>query len=154
MIQFAKVHSDATIPRRANPFDAGMDLSACESSSIPPRGRAIVDTGLVVLFPPTCYARVAPRSGLAAKHGLDVLAGVIDCTYTGNIKVILQNNSDTVFDVACGDRIAQLIFEQVYIPCAQNVKEVSLEEIKLNTANMCENAVRGDAGFGSTGVAN
>lgn len=142
---FAKVTTTATIPVRAHPTDAGMDLSACEAALVPAHGKSIIDTGIAVSMPPDCYARVAPRSGLAAKHSIDVLAGVVDESYTNSIKVILYNHGDTDFKVQVGDRIAQLVFEKIYIP--RDVPEVSyarLQELKIGD--------RGLAGFGSTGV--
>jgi dUTP pyrophosphatase len=82
--------------------------------------------------------RVAPRSGLAAKHSIDTGAGVIDADYRGEVKVILFNYSETDFAIKEGDRIAQLIVERIYTP------EVAVVE-KL------EASVRGAGGFGSTG---
>jgi dUTP pyrophosphatase len=82
--------------------------------------------------------RVAPRSGLAAKHSIDTGAGVIDADYRGEVKVILFNLGDTDFSIKEGDRIAQLVIERIYTP------EVVVVE-KL------EESVRGAGGFGSTG---
>lgn len=149
MFQFARVHKDAQIPKRSNKFDAGLDLCSCENGVISPGCRMIVDTGISILIPSDCYARIAPRSGLAAKHGIDVLAGVVDCTYTGNIQVILYNTSNVSYDVSKGDRIAQLIFEKIYLPDA--LVEVSYEELVKNTADLSVGS-RGSSGFGSTGV--
>ena len=155
---FAKVVDHAIIPRRANRNDAGMDLSACESVVIPAHGQAIVDTGIALTIPNDCYARVAPRSGLAHKHSLDVMAGVIDCGYTNRIKVILFNHGVNDFEVNPGDRIAQLIFERVYIP--ETVGVIPYEEL-INVANennvgggfgIGQASTRGLSGFGSTGV--
>ena len=148
MIQFAKLNEKAFIPRRSHQFDAGMDLSACEDAVVPAHGQAIVDTGIAVSFPLNHYARVAPRSGLAAKHSIDVLAGVIDYGYTSSIKVIMYNHSGSDFPVSCGDRIAQLIFEMAYIPSDEAVKEVHHSELMKTL----EAATRGLAGFGSTGI--
>jgi dUTP pyrophosphatase len=144
----AKVVENATIPVRANPFDAGLDLSSCEDITVPARGKAIVDTGIAVQFPNDCYARIAPRSGLAAKNGLDVGAGVIDYGYTNRIKVILFNHTDVDYEVKSGDRIAQLIFEKIYIPT--NIQEVPYDDI----LNHIFDSTRGLSGFGSTGVSN
>ena len=143
----AKVVEHATLPVRANPFDAGLDVSSCEDATVPARGRAIVDTGIAVQFPHDCYARIAPRSGLAAKNGLDVGAGVIDYGYTNRIKVILFNHTDTDYIVKSGDRIAQLIFEKIYTPTL--ISEVPYNDI-LSFA--FSDSTRGMSGFGSTGV--
>ncbi|CAG2214482.1 unnamed protein product [Mytilus edulis] len=96
-------------------------------------------TDIQIALPEGCYGRVAPRSGLAAKHFIDVGAGVIDQDYRGNVGVIMFNFGEQEFVVNKGDRIAQLICERIYIP--------ELEE--------CENlnaTERGDGGFGSTGT--
>jgi len=145
--QFAKVLHNAIIPQRNNSTDAGLDLHACidEPIVIMPNERKIIETGIAVSMPSDCYARIAPRSGLAAKNGIDVLAGVVDCGYTNSLKVILYNNDKKEFKVSHGDRIAQLIFEKIYIP--QDVKEVSYESLKESV-----NTSRGLNGFGSSGV--
>ena len=144
----AKLHADAIIPKRANPGDAGFDLSSIGADDIgrvvvPARGRALVDTGLAIEIDASCYGRIAPRSGLAVKHGICVGAGVVDSSYRGPVKVLLFNHSDTDFIVNPGDRIAQIIFEQ--IESLYDLTEVSHQE-------MCTSD-RGSGGFGSTGVA-
>jgi dUTP pyrophosphatase len=82
--------------------------------------------------------RVAPRSGLAAKHSIDTGAGVIDADYRGEVKVILFNFSETDFAIKEGDRIAQLVIERIYTP-----EVVVVEKLEIS--------VRGAGGFGSTG---
>lgn len=82
--------------------------------------------------------RVAPRSGLAAKHFIDTGAGVIDSDYRGQVKVLLFNHSEQDFAVQEGDRVAQLIIERIYTP-----EVVVVEEL--------EESIRGAGGFGSTG---
>jgi dUTP pyrophosphatase len=81
--------------------------------TIPARGRALVPTDISISVPVGTYGRVAPRSGLANKHGIDTMAGVIDADYRGPVGVILANLSDVDFEVKVGDRIAQLIVEKV-----------------------------------------
>ena len=96
-------------------------------------------TGLSISFPAGLYARIAPRSGLALKKFMDVGAGVVDADYRGEVGVVLFNHGDQDFEVKMGDRIAQLILEQISTP---EVVEVSgLDE-----------TVRGTGGFGSTGI--
>lgn len=148
---FAKVVNHAIIPRRANRYDAGMDLSACEAAVVPARGQATIDTGIAVGVPKDSYARVAPRSGLAFKHSLDVLAGVVDCGYTNRIKVIMFNHGDVDYEVNVGDRIAQLIFERIYIPDQDAIDIVPYEDFlkSMSEDNQCNS--RGLGGFGSTG---
>lgn len=84
-----------------------------------------------------CFA--APRSGLAWKHSIDVLAGVIDADYRGPVGIILFNHSDANFEVKAGDRAAQLIIEVIMMP-----EVVEVEDL--------DSTVRGAGGFGSTGV--
>lgn len=107
---------------------------------IPPRGKALFKTDIAIAVPAGTYGRVAPRSGLALKHGIDTGAGVIDEDYRGNVGVILFNHSDVEFTVAAGDRIAQLILEKIETPPIQCVEDL-------------DDTARGAGGFGSTGVA-
>lgn len=137
----AKTHPDAVIPRPATEGAAGMDLVACESATIESGGWTAVETGLMFQFPPTVYARVAPRSGLAYKHGIQVGAGVIDSDYRGTIKVILFNHGRVPFEVKVGDRIAQIIFEKIELP---NLVECAPEDLSAT--------LRSAGGFGSTGL--
>ena len=141
MFKVAKLHENAVVPTRATATDAGMDLYAVESVSVPPHGQALVDTGIAIQIPTDCYARVAPRSGLAVKHGISVGAGVVDSGYRGPIKVVLFNHKDADFQVNIGDRIAQIIFERIYTP--ETLQEVPYEDLCATE--------RGTGGFGSTG---
>mgnify|MGYP003386127022 CR=1 FL=1 len=117
----------------------GFDLSSAYDATIPARGKALVKTDIAIAIPESTYARVAPRSGLAHKHSIDVGAGVIDYDYRGNVGVILFNFSDVDFEIKRGDRIAQLVLERISMA---NVVEVT----ELNETD------RGAGGFGSTGV--
>ena len=107
---------------------------------VPARGRVLLKTDIAIAVPSGTYGRVAPRSGLALKNGIDTGAGVIDEDYRGNVGVILFNHTDTDFTVAAGDRIAQLILEAIQTPAVEVVDEL-------------EDTARGAGGFGSTGVA-
>ena len=100
----------------------------------------MVETGISVQFPNDCYGRIAPRSGLAAKNGIDVFAGVVDSSFRGTLKVILMNNGTNDLIVKTGDRIAQLIFEKIYTPC------------ELQVVTSLDDSSRGEKGFGSSGV--
>lgn len=124
---------------RANPSDAGIDIRAAEELIVPPLGRATVSTGIRLEIPEGYYGRVAPRSGLAHKNGIDVLAGVVDSGYRGELKVVLHNTDrHDLFFVSPGDRIAQLIIERHYNPEFVEVDDLASTD-------------RGDGGFGSTG---
>jgi dUTP pyrophosphatase len=91
-------------------------------------------------IPPGYYGRIAPRSGLALKYGIDVLAGVVDAGYRGEICVILYNtDKDNLFHIKTGDRIAQIIIEKYY-----PMDFVEVEKL--------DESIRGNSGFGSSGV--
>ncbi len=119
--------------------NAGFDLYATEEGSIAPNERMMVPVGICTSFSPEYYMRVAPRSGLAVKSGINVLAGVIDSSYRGEWKVILHNTGTTYFHFEIGDRIAQAIPEKI------STEEFTFVE-RLNDTE------RGAGGFGSTGT--
>ena len=134
-----KLVEHATVPRRATELAAGYDISASEDAKVPSQGRMAVSTGISIGLPEGTYGRIAPRSGLAYKFGIDVLAGVIDADYRGEVKVILYNSGVHPFNIQKGDRIAQLIIEKNETPDVAVVMDIDDTE-------------RGDGGFGSTGV--
>jgi dUTP pyrophosphatase len=140
VLRVQKLSAHAVPPARATAGAAGYDLCAAYDGTVPARGRALLKTDVAVAVPAGTYGRVAPRSGLALKQGIDVGAGVIDEDYRGNVGVILFNHSDADFAVKAGDRIAQLVLERIA------VAEVEVCEALDDTA-------RGAGGFGSTGVA-
>jgi dUTP pyrophosphatase len=144
-IPLLRTNPNGTIPTLGSNHSAGSDLYACineeeKNCVIPARGRKIVPTGISMVIPNGYYGRIAPRSSLAAKHGLDVGAGVIDSDYRGTIGVVLFNHSDQDYIVKNGDRIAQLIITPFRTP----------EFIELFQS--LENTSRGNGGFGSTGI--
>jgi len=141
-MQVKRLSEHAVLPTRGSDYAAGLDLSAAVHKIIPVGQRALVPTDLSIACPPGTYARIAPRSGLAYKKGIDVGAGVIDADYRGPVGVILFNFGEEDFVVQPGDRIAQLILEQIVLP---DVVEVE--------GDLPQVGVRGEAGFGSTGVA-
>ncbi|KAJ6687262.1 DEOXYURIDINE 5'-TRIPHOSPHATE NUCLEOTIDOHYDROLASE [Salix purpurea] len=144
-------------------------LCSASAAKVPARGKALVPTDLSIAIPEGTYARIgksqpsyfnviyarfayglilflklgfvdlAPRSGLAWKHSIDVGAGVIDADYRGPVGVILFNHSDLDFEVKVGDRIAQLILQKIETGNAVKVEDLDA-------------TVRGAGGFGSTGV--
>lgn len=137
IVNFKLNNERAVIPAKATPGSAGYDIFSAEDVVINPRERKLVDTGFSMAFDGPCYARIAPRSGLAVK-GIDVGAGVIDSDYRGPVKVLLINNGEGPFPVKVGARVAQLIFERIVR--VQPVCCLSLDETE-----------RGEGGFGSTG---
>ncbi len=124
--------------KNREPGNAGFDLYAAEYGSIAPNERCTVAIGISTSFNPEYYMRVAPRSGLALKDGIDVLAGVIDSSYRGEWKVILYNTSNDSFSFSIGQRIAQAIPEKISTENFIFVEELS-------------NSIRAEGGFGSTG---
>jgi dUTP pyrophosphatase len=141
-LRIQRLHPDAVIPERAHPGDAGIDLVATEAAHLPAGGgRATVGTGIAVEVPHGWTGLVCPRSGLAARHGIGVVngPGVVDAGYRGEVRVVLANSDpDEAFDIAVGDRIAQLVLVPVLLAQVEEVDELS-------------DATRGAAGFGSSG---
>ena len=129
----------ATLPKRQTPGSAGYDLATNETFELLPGQRRLVRTGLSVAVPEGTYGRVAPRSGLAVKHGIDVLAGVVDSDYRGELGVVLINHGSEPFRAIRGERIAQLIIERVDTPDIEVVDDL-------------DDTTRGEGGFGSTNV--
>ena len=131
------------LPKYETLFSAGMDLRANleESIVLKPSQRLIVKTGLFISLQQGYEAQIRPRSGLALKKGITVLnsPGTIDADYRGEIGVILINLSDSDFEINSGDRIAQMIIAKH-------------ETIEWEPVNKLDDSVRGDKGFGSTGV--
>ncbi|HKR13025.1 MAG TPA: dUTP diphosphatase [Pyrinomonadaceae bacterium] len=136
-LRFKQLDPKAVLPKRGSVLAAGLDLCAIEDVEIQPQQRALARTGLAVAIPPGFYGRVAPRSGLAVKQGLDVLAGVIDSDYRGEIRCALYNTGAETIMLPAGSKICQLILEQIITPEAV-------------WANDLDATARGAGGFGST----
>lgn len=136
--QVKLLNEHAKAPQRGSSAAAGYDLCSSEDTVIPARGRKLVKTGIAIHTPPGTYGRVAPRSGLAVNHFIDVGAGVIDEDYRGEVRVLLFNHADTDFTVNKGDRIAQLVLECIKTPDVEIVEDLDATD-------------RGAGGFGSTG---
>lgn len=139
-INVKKLSENATIPTQGTSFAAGYDLYAAEDAVVVCGTRKLIKTNISMEITPGYYGRIAPRSGLAYKNGIDVLAGVIDSDYRGDIGVILYNTDKNIdFTVKKGDRIAQIIFEACYT-------------VTLNNVDNLDNTLRQAGGFGSTGT--
>ncbi|KAM4593990.1 deoxyuridine 5'-triphosphate nucleotidohydrolase, mitochondrial isoform 1-T1 [Odontesthes bonariensis] len=138
VLRFAKLSEHATAPTRGSAKAAGYDLYSAYDYSVGPMDKAIVKTDIQIAVPHGCYGRVAPRSGLAAKHFIDVGAGVVDEDYRGNVGVVLFNFSKDTFEVKKGDRVAQLVCERICYP--DLIEQETLDDTE-----------RGAGGFGSTG---
>jgi dUTP diphosphatase len=138
ILRFKKLDQRAMLPQRGSALAAGLDIFCIEDVEIPSRQRAAARTGLAVAIPAGFYGRIAPRSGLAAKKGLDVLSGVIDSDYRGEVLCLLYNTSDETINLPAGSKICQLIIEQIITPDAAWAHEL-------------DDTARGAGGFGSTG---
>ena len=131
------------VPVYAHPGDAGADLQSAETLVIEPGARATVGTGVSIALPDGFVAFVVPRSGLAAKHGITIVnsPGTVDAGYRGEIRITLLNtDAGHPFAIEVGDRIAQLIVMPV-----SRARFIPVETLP--------GSHRGEAGFGSTGVA-
>ena len=145
-VKIQKLHPGAVTPRRGSADAAGYDLYACpadgQSVTIAPHATAMIGTGLALAIPAGYFGGVFARSGLASRQGLRPAncVGVIDADYRGECTVALHNDTDEVRTVAPGDRIAQLVIQEV--PTVNLVEVDELDETD-----------RGNGGFGSSGVA-
>jgi deoxyuridine 5'-triphosphate nucleotidohydrolase len=133
-----QLHPAAQLPLRGSTWAAGADLHCVADFTLQPGARLAVPTGLALEIPPGFYGRVAPRSGWAAKHGIDTLAGIIDADYRGELLVLLVNLGLKPFTAQAGERIAQIIIERAALCSYTWVAELAETE-------------RGAGGFGSTG---
>jgi dUTP diphosphatase len=142
ILRFRRLSEAARPPARAHDGDAGYDLHAAEPARLEPGERATVGTGIAVAIPPGHAGLVLPRSGLAARHGISVVnaPGLIDAGYRGEVRVLLLNTDRArAFEVAPGDRIAQLVVVRVEGP-------------ELEESTELDDTARGGGGLGSTGV--
>jgi len=132
------------LPAYAHPGDAGADLVSTEALRLEPGQRALVGTGVRIALPDGYVAFVVPRSGLATRHGITIVnsPGTVDAGYRGELKVTLLNTDATLpYDIAVGDRIAQIVI----MPVAR-ARFLPVDEL--------EDSARGEGGFGSTGYQN
>ena len=140
-LRVVRLDPRATIPSRARPDDAGLDLCALHDATLAPGRRASIATGVAVEIDPGHAGLVLPRSGLAARHGISVVnaPGLIDAGYRGELRVLLLNTDRAeTFTLQAGDRIAQLVIVAISTEDPVEVTELS-------------DSVRGDGGFGSSG---
>lgn len=139
-IRIKKLSEEAIIPTNNSGEEAGYDLYSTESGYIYPCDRRLFKTNISMEIPSGYYGRVAPRSGLALKQGIDVLAGVIDSTYRGDIGVILYNtnrpDTEPIY-IEKGQKIAQIIIEKCH-------------QVEFSVVEELSDTVRGHLGFGSS----
>jgi dUTP pyrophosphatase len=132
------VVGDGSLPQYGSEGAAGADLAASGDMTLAPGARAAVPTGIRLEIPPGHVGLIWPRSGLAVRHGIDTLAGVVDSDYRGEIKVVLVNHGAEPVRIAAGDRVAQLLVQRVD-------RAVFVRDDGLASTS------RGESGFGSTG---
>lgn len=137
-VEVKKLDPSAKLPVRAHEGDAGLDLCALKGTTIGAGERGVVGTGIAIAVPPGHVGLIMDRSGLAAKQGMTNLGGVIDAGYRGEWKVIMLNTSDKPYEVAAGERIAQILVVPIALPDVCEVSEL-------------DDTMRGDGHFGSTG---
>ena len=130
---------DDKAPTKGSITAAGYDIYASQHTVIPAHGQGLASTDISFTVPFGTYGRIAPRSGLAVKHGIQTGAGVVDRDYTGEVKVVLFNHSNKDFEINKGDRVAQLILEKI------------VDDAEVVVVNNLEETARGINGFGSTG---
>ena len=138
-IKVKKISTSAITPTKANEFDAGWDLYASEDAIIDPSKTELISTDISFAIPDGYVGLIWDRSGMAAKRGLHRFAGVIDSGYRGEVKVCLWNSADKYCIIHAGERIAQIIF--------QEVPQFSLKEVAS-----LDDTERGEGGFGSSGL--
>ncbi len=138
-MQATKLNPLARIPAQATTGAAGYDLTSVQAGVIYPSQRRMVATGISLAIPDGMVGIIKPRSGLAVKHGIDVLAGVLDSDFRGNVGVLLINHGDAPWQFNAGERVAQLVVVPYYHGACVEVG--SLEE-----------TMRGDGAYGSTGA--
>lgn len=140
-LEVMRIHPDAQLPRRAHPGDAGLDLFAVGSATIPTGERLAVATGIAVAIAPGFAGLVVPRSGLARNHGVTVAnaPGLIDSGYRGELLVVLVNLGQSRFDITTGERVAQLV-----------IVPISTADV-VEVAELPQSDGRESGGFGSTG---
>ena len=132
-----KLDEGAYMPTRAHETDAGLDLYAKERQSIMPQSSAVFDTGVHVELPKGTAGLLVSKSGLNTSYSI-TSTGLIDCGYTGAIKVKLYNHGKHPYMVEAGDKISQLVIVRY------------LDE-KLEQVDELQDTPRGDKGFGSSG---
>ena len=139
-VQIQLLTNTAYTPTRGSDYAAGWDLYADENGQLVPGANALISTGIALAMPPNTHGLVWPRSGLAARHKLAVLAGVIDNDYRGEIRVNLVNLGAELYEFRRGDRIAQILFQAT-------APKITFEQVPRLPMT-----IRGTQGFGSSGV--
>ena len=142
ILQIKKLTESATIPTKGSSHSAGYDLYTTESYTLKPLERKLFKTGISIAIPQGMYGRIAPRSGLAFKNGIDVMAGVIDEDYRGEIGIVIINLGQEEITLP-------LIKDGKNVPIAQIIFEF-YNNLSLQIVNELTETNRGQGGFGSS----
>lgn len=139
-VKIKLLHPDAKVPTYSKYGDAGADLYSIAWGVLPPGERALIRTGIAIQIPFGWVGLVHPRSGLAAKLGISIVnaPGTIDAGYRGEILVNLINTNVTPYSYCIGDRVAQIVFQEIAFANFEEVEEL-------------DDSIRGINGIGSTG---
>ncbi|XP_060515400.1 deoxyuridine 5'-triphosphate nucleotidohydrolase-like [Panthera onca] len=135
---FVWLSEPATAPSKRSVRAMGYDLYNAYDHTVPPMEKALVKMDIQIALPSGCYGRGAPCSGLAAKHLIDVGAGIIGEDYRGNVGVLLNFGKEGAPGLRKGDRIALLICERIFYP-------------EIEKVQVLDDTERGSGGLGSTG---
>ena len=135
-LQFVKMLPRAVVPTKVTKYSIGLDLHSPDNYLIHPKKQVLIPTQIKLGIPPGYYGRIASKSHLAIQNQVHIGAGVIDPDYTGEIKVLLINNSKHYYQGKEGEPMAQLILEKTSMPILKQIKELPATE-------------RGDRGCGS-----
>jgi len=138
MLKIKRLDKTATLPKYAHEGDAGLDLFSAENYTLKPNERKAFKTGIAMAIPKGFVGLVWDKSGLAAKHGIKTMAGVVDSGYRGEILIVLKNLGNDVFKIEKNMKIAQMLIQPVE---SKNIIEV----------DDLDDTCRGEGGFGSTG---
>lgn len=139
LLKIKKVHPDAKVPTYANAGDAGMDLYAVQRTVIKPGKMAFIPTGIAVQLPRDTVGLIWDKSGLATKHGLKIMGGVIDEGYRGELQMCLMNLGKKAVVFEIGHKVAQMLIQKVQRP-------------QIRVVSVLSDSQRGKKGFGSSGV--
>ncbi|KKP89461.1 MAG: Deoxyuridine 5'-triphosphate nucleotidohydrolase [Parcubacteria group bacterium GW2011_GWA2_36_10] len=137
-IKVKKLKAEAVLPQMMRQGDAAFDLATCEDVLLHPGETKIIPIGLALEIPVGFVGNIRDRSGLAGKHALHTLAGIIDSNYRGEIGIVMTNLSQTDYQIKIGDRVAQMLIQKIEITEFEEVEELS-------------DTNRGEKGFNSSG---
>ena len=138
IVKIKKLNEQAVMPTKAHPTDAGFDLVASKTTTIPANGRALIPTDIAMAIPNGYYGMVVGRSGNTIKRGLVGMTGIVDAGYRNGIGIMAFNLTDTDIVIEQGERAGQIVITPI-LDCT------------LEAADELDKTDRGEGGYGSTG---